>query len=183
LELIDGKQWCLGKNMMKDIFEIIKRKIETNYEHRETIIYLSRQVLMSSKKLIYKLHKNELQNSYRILKENEKKIKEMQDIIKKNSKASTGQYNSALQEYAESYTYYYFIKNKELKKPKLVDVENYFLGLCDLTGELCRRAVHAVIKKDMKEIEEIYFFVDEIFRHTLDIELRNGELRKKAGFN
>jgi len=52
--------------------------------------------------------------------------------------------------------------------------------LCDLTGELGRKAVHDVIKKNFSEAVIIKDIVDEIYGEFLKFNLRNSELRKKS---
>ena len=54
------------------------------------------------------------------------------------------------------------------------------MGLCDLTGELGRKAVNEVIKKNFKQAEQIRELVDEIYGEFLKLNLRNSELRKKS---
>ena len=61
-----------------------------------------------------------------------------------------------------------------------VDSESYLLGLCDLTGELVRKAVNEVIKKDYEAAVKIKDVVAEIYDEFLKFDLRNGELRKKS---
>jgi len=54
------------------------------------------------------------------------------------------------------------------------------MGLCDLTGELVRKAVNDVIKKNFKQAMEIKDLVDEIYGEFLKFNLRNSELRRKS---
>jgi predicted translin family RNA/ssDNA-binding protein len=53
------------------------------------------------------------------------------------------------------------------------------LGICDLTGELTRRAVSLVTKGKGKEVLVIKNFVEDIYGEFLKFDLRNGNLRKK----
>ena len=59
-------------------------------------------------------------------------------------------------------------------------VEEYLLGLCDLTGELGRRSVFATIDSNFEEVKKIRDIVDSIYKAFLEFDLRNSELRKKS---
>ncbi|MBI2651437.1 hypothetical protein HYX01_03130 [Candidatus Woesearchaeota archaeon] len=61
-----------------------------------------------------------------------------------------------------------------------IDTEDYLMGLCDLTGELVRKAVNEVIIKNFDSAVEIKSLVEEIYGEFLNFNLRNGELRKKS---
>ncbi len=79
-------------------------------------------------------------------------------------------------------SFYHFIKTGTLisKEECDVDTENYLLGLCDLTGELGRKAVNSVIKDNHELTHKIKDMVTEIYGEFLKLNLRNSELRKKS---
>jgi len=54
------------------------------------------------------------------------------------------------------------------------------LGLCDLSGELVRKAVQEGINNKNKAVLNIRKAVDELYYKILELDLRNGELRKKS---
>ncbi|MDP7506717.1 MAG: hypothetical protein QF362_04730, partial [Candidatus Woesearchaeota archaeon] len=66
------------------------------------------------------------------------------------------------------------------KKTLGVNSEDYLLGLCDLTGELGRRAVSLATKREFKEVELIKDTVEEIYGEFLKFNLRNSQLRRKS---
>lgn len=171
------------KNMIirkKDMLQM-KKKID-NFEHaRESVIKGSRDILRHSKQAIYSVHRNELKEARNILKKLEKQIKELNSTISPKLNL-TGAFSTAVQEYVEARCYYEFVSNKSIPSASMLDVQlnDYLLGLCDLTGELGRRAVASVIRKDLKEVYSIRDAVDEIYNMFLQFDLRNGELRKKS---
>lgn len=162
---------------MKDIFSRLKKDIESNDELREKLIVKSRPIIKDSKLAIYAIHKNDLKTADNLIKNAEKQIDELRKLD-----YSAGAYNSALQEYAEAITYLHYVKKGNLisEKEIKVDSENYLLGICDLTGELARRAVFSVVKEDYKEVEKLQNFVSEIYEEFMKFDFRNGELRKKS---
>ena len=163
--------------IMKDIFSRLIKKIKSDDDIREKVIIKSRPVIKDSKQAIYAIHKGSLKEAEDLIKSAQKGI----DEIKKLN-FSVGAYNAALQEYVEAVTYLHYVKTGELISDLdiKVDAENYLLGLCDLTGELSRRAVYAVIKENFSEVEKIHKFVFALHNEFLKFEFRNGELRKKS---
>ncbi len=162
---------------MKNIFEELRKQINQNDEIREKMIVGSRPAIKNSKVAIYAIHKGDLKQAESLIKKAEKNIK---DLGKLDYYVSA--YDAALQEYAEAVTYLNYVKNGTLISDKEINVgaENYLLGLCDLTGELGRRAVYSVVDENYKEVEKIQKFVSEIYEEFLKFEFRNSELRKKS---
>jgi translin len=164
-------------------FQRIKKELILFDKEREELIKKSRAILKSSKQAIYLVHRNEFNDAENMLNKVEKEIKLIKKTIKCNPKLDfLGAYSVANQEYVEAKCYLEFVKNRKIPTcAKLnVQVEDYLLGLCDLTGELGRRAVASVIKKEFDNVYLIHDVVDQIYGLFLQLDLRNGELRKKS---
>ena len=168
----------MAKMLDKKDFGRIRKEIEDSDIKRESLIQTSREVINISKKIIYALHRNDVKDASSYLKEIEKKKK----ALGTNVWLDTNINQVALQEYAEALCYYHFVKSKKIPTASSlkIDNENYLMGLCDLTGELGRKAVNEVIKKNFKQAEQIRELVDEIYGEFLKLNLRNSELRKKS---
>ena len=162
--------------MLKD-FNEIRRHLQEFDSRREETISTSREIIKLSKQIIYSIHRDDIKITESLIKE----------IKVKLSKLDKKHYDTnidcvAFQEYVEALCYYEFVKtgkipsHKELK----VDVDHYLLGLCDLTGELVRKAVNGIIKKKYKEALKIKELVEEIYGEFLKLDFRNNELRVKA---
>jgi translin len=162
----------------KKDFENIRMEIEASDAEREAIIQQSRDIIQISKKIIYALHRNDIKSASSYVKDIEKKKR----ALKSPTSLDTNINQVALQEYVEALCYYHFIKNKKIPAASSLEVdnENYLMGLCDLTGELGRKAVNEVINKNFKQAIMIKDVVDEIYGEFLKFNLRNGELRKKS---
>ena len=162
----------------KKDFDRIRKEIEDSDIKRESLIQTSREVINISKKIIYALHRNDVKDASSYLKEIEGKKK----VLGTNVWLDTNINQVALQEYAEALCYYHFVKSKKIPTASSlkIDNENYLMGLCDLTGELGRKAVNEVIKKNFRQAEQIRELVDEIYGEFLKLNLRNSELRKKS---
>lgn len=164
----------------KQEFKKIRKEIEDFENKREQVIIKSREIIQISKQIIYALHRDDIKQAASSVKSINKK---KQDLLKLTTISLDTNINQvAIQEYVEALTYYYFIKNKKIPSRKFlgVDTENYLMGLCDLTGELVRKAVNSVIHKNFKEAFLIKELVDGIYGEFLHFNLRNSELRKKS---
>lgn len=166
----------------KKIFSSLRKDIEEIEKIREELIIKSRPILKESKQAIYILHKDNINEAKKSIENAKKGIDELKKLIKKYPSVDVASYNAALQEYTEAITYYYFVSENRLVSNKEIniDAENYLLGLCDLTGELARRAVFSVVNENYLEVKKINEFVEIIHNEFLDFELRNGEIRRKS---
>ncbi len=167
------------KMLNKKEFAKIRRSMEKSEKLRESIIGLSREIIGISKRIIYSIHRGNLQEASKYVKE----INNKKAILDKINKPVDANINkAAYQEYAEALCYYGFVKNKKIptKASLKIDTEDYLLGLCDLTGEVGRKAVNDIIKKKFKEALLVKKLVEEIYGEFLKFNLRNSELRKKS---
>mgnify|MGYP001562341937 CR=1 FL=1 len=161
----------------KNEFVGIRKDLKDFEEKREETIRKSRDIIMLSKQIIYSTQRNELKKAEELCEEIRKLVKELP-----SGNYDTDMETVAVQEYVEAVCFYEFVKNKKLLTRKELGVitGDYLLGLCDLTGELVRQAVNAVINKKYDEAIEIKEFVSEIYGEFLQFDLRGGQLRKKA---
>ena len=162
----------------KTEFGKIRKEIADSDIGREAVIQKSRDVINISKKIIYALHRNDIKSASMHVKDIEKKKKALEVYVCLDTNIN----QTALQEYAEALCYYYFIKNKKIPTKASLKIDNvsYLMGLCDLTGELVRKAVNEVINKNFKKAVEIKNLVEEIYGEFLEFNLRNSELRRKS---
>jgi len=166
------------KNVMinKKEFEDIAEDLKKFENKREEVIVLSRKIINLSKRIIYSMHRNNRKEAEVLLKEIRKEIKKLPKEPHDTSIALT-----AMQEYVEAVCYYAFDIGKTIptRKELEVDTNEYLLGLCDLSGELVRKAVNSAINQDYNEVKRAKQFTEELYGEFLKFDLRNGELRKK----
>ncbi|MBI4980653.1 hypothetical protein HZC30_03810 [Candidatus Woesearchaeota archaeon] len=149
-------------------------------EARERLIKKSRDVLKLSKLIIYAVHRDELDKAAELIKEIETERKELEKIAEHSDKmAYEGSYKIAIQEYVEAILYYTFVKTGKLAELK-VQAELFILGLCDLPGELTRRAVFLAGKGKVSEVVKIKALVDTIYGELLKFDFRDNEIRRKV---
>lgn len=167
----------------KNDFNRMRNEISKFDQQREEIIKKSRDILKSSKQAIYSVHRSQLNNAEQLLKKAKKDIAIINGkITKDKGLESIGAFSGAMQEFVEASCYHSFAKKKRIPTRKELGAraDDYLMGLCDLTGELGRKAVAYTIKKEFKAVERIRKLVEEIYGEFLKFDFRNSELRKKS---
>jgi translin len=161
----------------KKEFSEMRKELELFDRNREKAIEISRDIIKQSKLIIYAVQRGNLDEA-------EKKIVKLKELIKRlpSEDFDPGMATVARQEYVEAVAFYHYIKNDKLVSKKELGVKSYdyLLGICDLSGELMRKAVNFVIKDKIDEAERIRDIVDQIYHEFLEFNLRNGDLRKKS---
>ena len=165
--------------LSKNEFKKIRQEMHRIDIKREEIIQLSREIIAISKQVIYAAQRNDLQEAESALKNIKNKAGKLKKV---NITTDTNIHSVAFQEYVEAAAFYEFVKHKKIptKSSLGVSAEDYLCGLCDLTGELVRKAIYDVIHKKFDEAEKIKELVHDIYGEFLKLNLRNGELRKKS---
>ncbi|MBI4448241.1 hypothetical protein HY643_04620 [Candidatus Woesearchaeota archaeon] len=157
-------------------FEEIKSEMENFEEEREKTITISRNIIRLSKQLIYSAHRGDFKSAKEAVGEINKLVEEI-----KGKREDVGMTKVAFQEYAEAVGFYCFIKEGRLitRKELGISTEDYLIGVCDLTGEMVRKALNDIINGDYDSALKVKDAVNEIYGVFLKLDFRNGELRKR----
>ena len=162
-------------------------ELQTTYKRytklRDQIIVISRDVLRNSKQAIFALHRDEMGSAEKSLAEAESKLLEIEEFFKEEERLKfEGSYKDCVEEYVEAKLFYEYLKtgNVGLKSEVSLAFDDYLGGICDLTGELVRKAVKSSIEKKFDEVKKIQEFVSNLYAEFLEFDLRNSELRKKS---
>ena len=164
----------------KKEFAEIRKELDHLEGQRESVIQLSREIISLSKQVIYSVQRNDMEAASDAMKKIRTEVSRLKkfnvDLLDTNMKSV------AMQEYVEAACFYDFKKIGRIpsKSTLGVSTDDYLMGLCDLTGELVRKAVQDVIHKNFEEAGKIKDLVNEIYGEFLKFNLRNGELRKKS---
>lgn len=171
--------WQIEVMLNKNEFSKIREEMHKIDVKREEVIQTSRDIINISKQLIYAVQRNEIKDAESAVKSIKNMVKKLKKI---NISADTSINSVAFQEYVEAIAFYEFAKNKKIptRQSLGVSAEDYLSGLCDLTGELVRKAIYDVIHKKFDEASRIKELVHDIYGEFLKLHLRNGELRKKS---
>lgn len=161
-------------------FNALRKELQQYDAERELLIKKSRDVLKLSKQVIYAVHRDELTAAEKLVKEMERERQALEKIATHSNKmVYEGSYKIALQEYVEAILYYEFVKTGKLPDLKVL-AEYYILGLCDLPGELGRRAVFLAGKGNVKEVQKIRDEIDGLYGELLKFDFRENEIRRKV---
>lgn len=158
-------------------FDAMRKELDEFDHQREKIIEQSRDIIKVSKLAIYAVQRDALHEASKHIT----RLKKLVSVLPLEH-FDTGIATTARQEYVEALTFYYFMKESKLIYADELGVTTYeyLLGLCDLSGELMRKAINCVIKNKIDDAVRIRDFVDELYHYFLKFNLRNGELRKKS---
>ena len=154
-----------------NLFAILRQEIHSADEQREQTILVSRDIIHLSKQIIYALHRD--QNVAALLAVIEQRVRSLPSLVDSH-------HNVACQEYVEAVTYAAFMAEQPLPSSTALKVraEDYVAGLCDLSGELVRKAVSVATKGDIAFVQRIFSFVSVLYTELLELHAR-GDLRKK----
>lgn len=161
---------------IKKEFEKLRDQYDKNDKEREELISRSRSVIKLSKKIIYSVHRGELDEALKFVKHiklekrNLQKLNQCEPYIK-----------NAVQEYVEAMLFLEYVKSGKLLLPKDIKVRlnEYLLGLCDFTGELMRYATNMFINKKFEDVVKAKETLDEIYDELGLFDFRNGDIRRK----
>lgn len=160
------------------------KKLKKGYDKRESertqIISLSSVALHNSKRIIFSLHRGDIQEAKKKLAETEKIFKKLEKKFGHKRISEEGSYRAGAEEYTEAKMFYLIITGKKIDKIKEVDLDPgiYLGGICDLTGELVRKAVNEAASGNLGEVEKIKKTINEIMAELTEFDMV-GYLRTK----
>lgn len=166
----------------REKFRRMRQEVEQFDKQREELIVKSRQVLKNSKGAIYSLHRGNKKEAKKKLDESAKTLKTLQKKTEKEPRLKcVGILDEASEEYAEAQCYYWFLERRTLPSAKEigVQVDAYLGGVCDLVGELVRKAMNSALEGQTEIAEEIREFVTELYNELMLFDFRNTPLRRK----
>ena len=166
-------------NGISDEFATLKKEIETIDGKREALIIETRDILKTSKGAIYSLQRSDTKAADTALNAMKKRVAELKPYSEDANYASVTK--PPIQEYVEAACFREFIATGKVlpRKDLGVSAENYIAGLCDLSGEIVRKAVNAAINDDVKTVIAAKGFVESLYYGLMQFDFRNGELRRK----
>lgn len=158
----------------------LKKDYDKNDGERRQIISKSNLVLHDSKRVIFSLHRGDVKKAEVSLNEIEKILKELDKKFGHTRLQKEGAYRAGVEEYVEAKMFYLVLNNKKVDEIKGIDLdyESYLGGICDLTGELIRRATNLAAQGKIKEVEKIQSAINDIMAELVEFDM-TGYLRTK----
>ncbi|KAF2073701.1 hypothetical protein CYY_004989 [Polysphondylium violaceum] len=167
------------------LFKGFSQKLDEDNDRRERIVKISRDITISSKRLISLLQRACWENKQDIIVQAKEDLDKIHllfgTIITELNNQEYWKFQRSftwgVQEYIESFSFLYFLENgtlipldyihnsikESLKLESLgqfsISMEDYYLGLADLTGELMRYSTNSTTQKKYDDCYQICDFV------------------------
>ena len=151
-------------------------------EQKQALQGLASDILSKSKKAIFAVHRNDVNEAKVRLDEAAALVKQGQTLVKKSLRlAHEGSWRAALEEYTEAFLVLEYVTRGSLARvPDVAADPEIFLGaLSDMAGELVRRAVMLASDGQWALIDPIYTDVRSAVEFLLEMDL-TGSLRSKT---
>ncbi len=164
----------------KEFIQELKKSYDGNTGERRQIISRSNNVLHDAKRIIFSLHRSDMDRATELLAAVEETLRGLEDQFGYERLIQEGAYNAAVEEYAEAKFFYLLEKSEkigEFEKIK-VGLDGYLGGLCDLTGELVRKAVNLAAKGERSEVGKTKQLIEDIMAELVEFDM-TGYLRTK----
>jgi translin len=161
-------------------FQKLKQLHSSNERERQKIITESNKILHSSKRAIFALHRKESQAVNVKLRELEDAINGLQEEFGAERINREGSYKAAIEEYVEARFFYEILQGNTISDIPEVDIsfDSYLAGLCDLPGELARKATNEAAAGNNEEVENIKSIVNQLLGELSEFDM-TGYLRTK----
>jgi predicted translin family RNA/ssDNA-binding protein len=164
----------------KKFIQQLKKDHDARTGERRQIISRSNSALNDAKRIIFSLHRGDLERATALLADVEKNLAELEKKFGYTRIKEEGAYGAAVEEYVEAKMFYRVLKGEKIDKiAKLkIGIEGYIGGICDLTGELVRRAVNCAAKGELDEVAKINGIINDIMAELVEFDI-SGYLRTK----
>lgn len=164
----------------KRFIQKLRKDYQERNSERRQIISLSNVVLNDSKKTIFAIHRSDIDAAKTRLTEIEKVLVKLDKKFGYNRLNEEGAYRAGVEEYVEAKLFFFLSTNKKIEMIKGINLshESYLGGICDVTGELVRRATNSVANRDFKEADKIKEIIQDVMGELIEFDF-TGYLRTK----
>jgi len=166
--------------LKKKFISSLKKDYDRQIAERRQIISRSNIILHDSKRVIFSLHRGDVEKANESLDEITKNLIELQKKFGVKRSNEEGSYRAAVEEYVEARLFRDI--SAGTKADFFTDVEirydSYLGGLCDTTGELVRRATNLAASGDRTAVEKIKKMISDIMQELVEFDM-TGYMRTK----
>ena len=164
----------------KKFIQKLKKEYDKKESERTQIISSSSVVLHNSKRIIFALHRGDIQKAGKNLIETEKILQKLEKKFSHKRISEEGSYRAGAEEYVEAKMFYLVTTGRKIDEVKEVNVSPsiYLGGICDLTGELVRKAVNEAADGNLDEVGKMKRIINEIMAELIEFDMV-GYLRTK----
>jgi len=164
----------------KKFIQKLRKDYDKHEVERRQIISLSNIVLHGSKRVIFALHRDDIKRAGTLLNKVEKTLQALEKKFGHNRLIEEGAYKAGAEEYVEAKMFYRAMTGKKVDKVNKIKLsqDSYLGGICDLTGELVRRAINMAAAGKIVEVEKLKKAINEIMVELVEFDM-TGYLRTK----
>lgn len=152
----------LLRSLLDRIQAELKRKEEVKDELRQNM----RKATRLSKQAILFTHQERFDDARELLKEAAELLAKLEKVSENYPDlVHTGMVDAAYQEYAEARVFLTLVKQEQFPDPRKLNVPSipYVLGLGDVIGELRRRSLDSLRKRDVRTAEKCLETMEHIY--------------------
>ena len=171
---------------MSETLKKIEEELLKKDDIRQEIQSSMRKATRLSKRAIFLVHRNQLDESEKTLRQAEGLLTKLGALTKSfPDLLYMGSVDSALQEYTEAQIFVTLVREGRFLGLDEIDVPpvSYVLGLADVIGEFRRRALDSLKKGETENAEECLNFMETIYTELTnldDIQILVPGLRRKC---
>ncbi len=164
----------------KKFIQNLKKEYDKRTGERRQIISSSNIILHDSKRVIFSLHRMDIKRASELLDSAESALSGLEKKFGHCRLSEEGAYKAAAEEYVEAKMFYRVMTGEKVDKISKIEMSTDSLlgGICDLTGELARRAVNQASAGNLDEVEKIKKAINEIMAELVEFDI-TGYLRTK----
>ena len=164
----------------KRFIQGLKKDYQVRNDERKQIIALSNIILHDSKRVIFSLHRGDVEKAEESLEEIDKLLEKLDKKFGNKRINEEGSYRAGVEEYVEAKTFCMVLNGQKIEKFKNIKIsyEGYLGGICDLTGELVRRAVNQAAAGNIDEVEKIKNIISDILAELVDFDMTGYMMTK-----
>ncbi|MHA1339532.1 MAG: hypothetical protein ACTSRZ_05245 [Promethearchaeota archaeon] len=159
------------------ILEKIRDHLDMLDGKRESLLKETRSAIRMCSEVIKKIQRDDYSNIENMICKVKNAIEDLKEDADLLSREIGKQYIIDLkQEYTEAIIFYNYIKDKKLLSFEEIGVYpyEYIMGLADLVGELKRYILNCIRKNKMREAEEYFGFMEELYDFLISLDYPGG---------
>jgi translin len=164
------------KNLDK-IANKIEKKIDDKDKIREKTLKYSRDIIIHCRKAIQNIHQNKDTDAEAHIKKASAKLAELYDQTNNYPEIfHAGFVENAAQELVEACCLQNIMQGKDLPDPDEMQTtySSYLMGLCDLVGELRRKALDSIRQNDSKKADNYLSMMENIYDVIIRFDYPSG---------
>jgi|AntAceMinimDraft_4_1070372.scaffolds.fasta_scaffold09474_3 predicted translin family RNA/ssDNA-binding protein len=150
----------------------LKKSYKDKEQERFKIINLSNPLLHDSKRIIFALHRLEIEKAKKELIKIENYLKKLQKQLGAPRLEQEGSYKAAMEEYLEAKFFYSWQTGETINQIKDLQIshESYLGALSDLCGEIARYSINQAAKKNYSAVDKAYRDVSKILSYLTEFD-------------